>query len=156
MCLDLGPISNIDDYIPIQEFARPIEITQEIVFTDDARDGNLRIPSSSQSTVLFSTRESIPAKANALDATLRRKILNNIDLNNVYDDSQDCTENLESSGAPVNMVGTESLGCPLWVRQDSHKSSPPQTSGNTGSMSTQSPSSSSEEAQVYFYFLYRC
>lgn len=64
--------------------------------------------------------------------------LNNIDLNMVYDDSQDCTiENPEN---------TDNL--PLWLRHHPHKSSPPQTSGNSGSTATQSPSSSSGEAQV--------
>ncbi|XP_076951130.1 squamosa promoter-binding-like protein 12, partial [Bidens hawaiensis] len=63
--------------------------------------------------------------------------LNNIDLNMVYDDSQDCSfENPENSG-----------NLPLWLRHQPNKSSPPHTSGNSGSTATQSPSSSSGEAQ---------
>ncbi|XP_071692076.1 squamosa promoter-binding-like protein 1 isoform X2 [Rutidosis leptorrhynchoides] len=61
--------------------------------------------------------------------------LHNIDLNIVYDDSQDCNEPNEN----IDNV-------PLWLRHP-HKSSPPQTSGDSGSTPTQSPSSSSGEAQ---------
>ena len=63
--------------------------------------------------------------------------LNNIDLNMVYDDSQDC-----GFETPENIDNV-----PLWLRHP-QKSSPPQTSGNSGSTATQSPSSSSGEAQV--------
>ncbi|PWA89002.1 SBP-like protein [Artemisia annua] len=62
--------------------------------------------------------------------------LNNIDLNMVYDDSQDC-----GFETPENIDNV-----PLWLRHP-QKSSPPQTSGNSGSTATQSPSSSSGEAQ---------
>lgn len=64
--------------------------------------------------------------------------INNIDLNMVYDDSQDCSfENPENT-----------CNLPLWLRHQPNKSSPPHTSGNSGSTATQSPSSSSGEAQV--------
>lgn len=69
--------------------------------------------------------------------------LNNIDLNMVYDDSQDCMEPTESFETPENIDNV-----PLWLRRHPHKSSPPQTSGNSGSTATQSPTSSSGEAQV--------
>ncbi|KAM7487994.1 hypothetical protein LguiB_025478 [Lonicera macranthoides] len=97
-------------------------------------------PSASQSAIPFSANNGIPAQTNALGGTVERKKMSDIDLNNVYDDSQDCTENLESSDTHI---GTGSL----WPCQDSNKSSPPQTSGNSGSLSTLSPSSSSGEAQ---------
>jgi hypothetical protein len=101
-----------------QEPVRAIEVTG---------DGRDRIPPASQPNVVFNS-----------NVVERRVNLNNIDLNSVYDDSQDCLE--DYNGTPVNK---EPIGCPLWV----NKSSPPQTSGNTGSTSTQSPSSSTEEAQ---------
>ncbi|CBI37021.3 unnamed protein product, partial [Vitis vinifera] len=72
--------------------------------------------------------------------------LNNFDLNDIYIDSDDGMEDLERSPVPENL-GTGSLECPSWVQQDSHQSSPPQTSGNSDSASAQSPSSSSGEAQ---------
>ncbi|XP_059632030.1 squamosa promoter-binding-like protein 1 isoform X2 [Cornus florida] len=122
------------------------EMTQKRIFTDDAQGGTLKTPSASKSSLPFPTKDCIPPKTNVPEITEGRIKLTNIDLNNVYDDSQDCTENLERSCDPGNL-GTGSLDCPIWVHQDSHKSSPPQTSANSGSTSTQSPSSSSGEAQ---------
>lgn len=124
-------------------------MTQKRVFTDTAHGGILRTSPAQQSNILFPIKDSNPVKANDFDTTMGGIKLNNIDLNSVYDDSEDCMENLESSDAPIN-PGTGSPGCPLWVTQDSQKSSPPQTSGNSGSASTRSPSSSSGEAQVFF------
>ncbi|XVE73520.1 hypothetical protein DITRI_Ditri11bG0124900 [Diplodiscus trichospermus] len=72
--------------------------------------------------------------------------MNNFDLNDIYVDSDDGTDEIERSPAPMN-TGTISLDCPSWVRQDSHQSSPPQTSWNSDSASAQSPSSSSGDAQ---------
>ncbi|KAA8527982.1 hypothetical protein F0562_035149 [Nyssa sinensis] len=122
------------------------EMTQKRIPRGGAQGGTLQTPSTSQSTILFPTKVSIPTKANVPETSLGRIKLNNIDLNNIYDDSQDSAENLERSCAPGNL-GTGSLSCPLWIHQDTHKSSPPQTSGNSGSTSSQSPSSSSGEAQ---------
>ncbi|XWS76715.1 hypothetical protein CRYUN_Cryun01aG0201600 [Craigia yunnanensis] len=72
--------------------------------------------------------------------------MNNFDLNDIYVDSDDGTDDIERSPAPLN-TGASSLDCPSWVQQDSHQSSPPQTSGNSDSASAQSPSSSSGDAQ---------
>ncbi|XP_052204479.1 squamosa promoter-binding-like protein 1 isoform X2 [Diospyros lotus] len=96
---------------------------------DGAQSGTL--PTSSAIPVAL--RDSIPPKARPETAAGRMK-MNEIDLNNVYDDSQDFAENLVNYHA---------------LHQDSQKSGPPQTSGNSGSMSSQSqsPSSSSGEAQ---------
>lgn len=69
--------------------------------------------------------------------------MNNFDLNDVYIDSDDGTEDVERSPVPANL-GTSSIDFPSWVRQDSQQSSPPQTSGNSDSASAQSPSSSSD------------
>lgn len=75
--------------------------------------------------------------------------MSNIDLNNVYDDSQERVENLELSHAPVNR-GPVSLYSPLWLHPGSNKSRPPQASANSDSTSSQSQSTSSGEAQVHY------
>ncbi|XP_022770751.1 squamosa promoter-binding-like protein 1 isoform X2 [Durio zibethinus] len=72
--------------------------------------------------------------------------MNNFDLNDIYVDLDEGTDDIERSPAPLN-AGTSSLDCPSWVQQDSHQSSPPQTSRNSDSASAQSPSSSSGDAQ---------
>ncbi|KAK9013652.1 hypothetical protein V6N11_041653 [Hibiscus sabdariffa] len=72
--------------------------------------------------------------------------INNFDLNDIYIDSDDGADGIERSLVPAN-AGTSSLDCPSWVQQDSHQSSPPQTSRNSDSASAQSPSSSSGDAQ---------
>ncbi|KAM5568552.1 hypothetical protein ABKV19_016219 [Rosa sericea] len=97
-----------------------------------------------QATKSLSSRDSLPSKSVAPE--YGRIQLNEIDLNNTYDDSQEYLENLGNSHVPVN-PGTESHGGPFWIQRDSQKSSPPQTSGNSDSTATRSPSSSSGEAQ---------
>lgn len=121
------------------------DLAQKRVFNSDAQGGT---QSDSQSTALFPSRSNLPGKANEPEVTVGRIKLNNIDLNNVCDDSQDYVENLERSLASVN-PGAVSLNCPLWLRSDSQKTSPPQMSRNSDSTSSQSPSSSSGEAQVF-------
>ncbi|KAI4331007.1 hypothetical protein MLD38_029239 [Melastoma candidum] len=89
---------------------------------------------------------SSPLIANASDAAPGQSKLNNFDLNDVYIDSDDGTDELDRSLVPGAMAdGT--LVCPPWMQQDSHQSSPPQTSGNSDSASAQSPSSSSGDTQ---------
>lgn len=78
--------------------------------------------------------------------------MNNFDLNDIYIDSDDGTDDIERSPAPLN-TGNISLDCPSWVQQDSHQSSPPQTSGNSDSGSAQSPSGSSGDAQVSLCYM---
>ncbi|KAL6186149.1 hypothetical protein ACLB2K_042270 [Fragaria x ananassa] len=97
-----------------------------------------------QTTKSLSSRYSLPSKPVAQE--YGRIQLNEIDLNNTYDDSQEYLENLGRSHFPVN-PGSESHGDPFSIQRDSQKSSPPQTSGNSDSTATQSPSSSSGEAQ---------
>ncbi|KAL3508225.1 hypothetical protein ACH5RR_033607 [Cinchona calisaya] len=110
---------------------------------DDEQNGVVGNPSPSQSTLLLPPKESILTKASSL-VTVGKAKMNNIDLNNAYDDSQDGMENLQSSDGTIH-IAKASPG--LWVYQDPLKSSPPQASWNSGSTSTQSPSSSSGEAQ---------
>lgn len=77
-----------------------------------------------------------------------RTQLNNIDLNNEYDGSQDCLEeDLPDPFAHKNLVDMSCAG-PLWLCKDSQLPSPPQNSGNSGSTPSQSPSTSSGETQV--------
>ncbi|XP_015572376.1 squamosa promoter-binding-like protein 1 isoform X2 [Ricinus communis] len=87
-----------------------------------------------------------PAYSEVRDSTAVQVKMNNFDLNDIYIDSDDGAEDIERSPVPTNM-GTSSLDCPSWIQQDSHQSSPPQTSGNSDSASAQSPSSSSGDAQ---------
>lgn len=110
-------------------------MTQKQENIDVAHDESLM---AQKSSALIPMEGGVPAKAN-LHTSVGRMKLCNIDLNNAYDDTEDCMENMEHFDAPVNVAS----------HQDSHKASPPQTSGNSGSTSTQSPSSSSEEVSVF-------
>ncbi|KAK4406884.1 Squamosa promoter-binding-like protein 1 [Sesamum angolense] len=74
-----------------------------------------------------------------------RSKLNNFDLNDIYVDSDDGMDDIERSTVPQGL----GIGCSSWAQQESHQSSPPQTSGNSDSASAQSPSSSSGEAQSH-------
>ncbi|OAY48854.1 squamosa promoter-binding-like protein 1 [Manihot esculenta] len=87
-----------------------------------------------------------PAYSEVRDTTVGQVKMNNFDLNDIYVDSDDGAEDIERSPVVTNMM-TSSLDCPSWIQQDSHQSSPPQTSRNSDSASAQSPSSSSGDAQ---------
>ena len=113
--------------------------------TVNGSGGNLQTPPTNPCTA----KGSSPATASRPGAAVGTMKLNDIDLNNVYDDSQDCAENMENCGAPLNL-GTGSLDQTPRGYQDCLNSSPPQSSGNSGSTSSQSPSTSSGEAQVHF------
>ncbi|KAL0367849.1 UNVERIFIED_CONTAM: Squamosa promoter-binding-like protein 1 [Sesamum radiatum] len=101
---------------------------------------------SQQSALLFPENASNLSKANASDTTVGRTKLNNIDLNNVYDDSQDCIEDPQDNVTPENL-GNVSAAVPFWLCKDLQQSSPPHNSGNSGSTQSHSPSTSSGEAQ---------
>uniref|UniRef100_A0A2N9HD86 SBP-type domain-containing protein n=1 Tax=Fagus sylvatica TaxID=28930 RepID=A0A2N9HD86_FAGSY len=109
------------------------EMPRQGLCVDDARGGDIQNTSSKPSI-----SNSPPAYSEVRDSTAGQIKMNNFNLNDIYIDSDDGTEDVERSPIPVNM-GTSSL--------DSHQSSPPQTSGNSDSASAQSPSSSSGEAQ---------
>lgn len=111
---------------PQKEPLQPVRQTAEMT-----NRGSLQTPAPSQIT--------FPPSNNKSPTEVGKMKLNNIDLNMVYDDSQDCMGPTESFENPENV--------PFWLRHHPHKSSPPQTSGNSGSTATQSPSSSSGEAQ---------
>lgn len=120
------------------------EIPQQEVHAPNANGGNTQATCSLKPKILNSP----PAYSEVRDSASGQIKINNFDLNDIYIDSDDGIEDAERSPAPTN-VGTSSLDCPSWVQQESHQSSPPQTSGNSDSASAQSPSSSSGEAQVY-------
>lgn len=104
-------------------------------------DGDLHVTSQSPGIVLHSQASS-QIYAHGTETSGGRSRPNNFDLNDVYVDSDDGMEYIEGSTAPHGLGAS-------WVQQDSHQSSPPQTSGNSDSASAQSPSSSSGEAQVH-------
>lgn len=156
----LGSTAKVDDCIDIQDSLQPNEecvpasALKEMpkrAFADPMQGGLLQ----STSAVPCPSRESIPAKASVSENGVGRMKLNDIDLNNVYDDSHDSGENPETSQVPANL-GLGSLDCALLGHQDFQKPSPPRTSGNSGSTSTLSPSSSSGEAQVYIFGHFTC
>nr|WMI30913.1 squamosa promter-binding-like protein 12 [Diospyros sp. 'deyangshi'] len=122
--------------------ARVFEGMEKRTFMDDVQ----AIALQTSSTIPCHTSDIIPAIASCAETSVRRTKLNAIDLNNVYDDSQDSAENLGSFQTPVNL-GAGSPASSLWGHPDCEKASPPQASWNSGSTSTQSPSSSNGEAQ---------
>jgi len=118
------------------------KLQQQVMQAHDARASDQQITSS----IKPSMSNSPPTYSEARDSTAGQIKMNNFDLNDIYIDSDDGMEDLERLPVSTNLV-TSSLDYP-WAQQDSHQSSPPQTSGNSDSASAQSPSSSSGEAQV--------
>ncbi|KAL9397192.1 hypothetical protein Peur_011445 [Populus x canadensis] len=132
-----GP-SNLKQHLTV-----PVSgIPQQVMPVHDAYGANIQ--------TISSLKPSIPNNfavySEVRESTAGQVKMNNFDLNDICVDSDDGTEDIERSPAPVN-ARTSSLDCPSWVQQDSHQSSPPQTSRNSDSASAQSPSSSSGEAQ---------
>ncbi|KAL0433864.1 UNVERIFIED_CONTAM: Squamosa promoter-binding-like protein 1 [Sesamum latifolium] len=82
------------------------------------------------SASLFPENASNLSKANASDTIVGRTKLNNIDLNNVYDASQDCIEDPQDNVTPENL-GNVSAAVPFWLCKDLQQSSPPHNSGNS-------------------------
>ncbi|KAF5806219.1 putative transcription factor SBP family [Helianthus annuus] len=113
---------------PEKEHPQPVSQTVNLSGSEMLHRGSVQTPAPSEIT--FPSNNKTPNEGG-------KTKLNNIDLNMVYDGSQDCSfENPEN---------TDNL--PLWLRHQPNKSSPPHTSGNSASTATQSPSSSSGEAQ---------
>ena len=131
----------IDQHAPSSN----LEIPRKELYAANSRVGKMQAVSLQKPESLFPIKNSPPGYS---ESTAGRMKLNNFDLNDVYIDSDDGVEDLERSPVDGNFV-TSSVDFPLWVRQDSHHSSPPQTSGNSDSTSAPSPSSSSGEAQVH-------
>uniref|UniRef100_A0A7C9F9R2 SBP-type domain-containing protein n=1 Tax=Opuntia streptacantha TaxID=393608 RepID=A0A7C9F9R2_OPUST len=95
-----------------------------------------QILSAAQSTVLHASSNLGPPIGRLQDADRERHMHTNIDLNNAYNDEQDCVGHQEK--------GHSSVPIPFWAEQSVHKSSAPQTSGNSESTSGQSGSSGSD------------
>lgn len=145
-----GSASKINDCTDVPERQGPMghygtppafDLAKRIA-KDDVQDGSLsgyssKIPIPSGASFLF--------RANEPEAMVGRSRINNIDLNNVYDDSQDHVNNLEGYLVLKNPVNG-SLHSSVCA-SESLKSSPPQRSGNSDATSSQSPSSSTGEAQ---------
>lgn len=109
--------------------------------------GCLKSPLEPRSKGMLPSHGSLPPRPVAVETTAGRNGLINIDLNNVYDDVQDYIENPINSRLHV-ASGVGSHDHPSLVQYESLKSSPPQTSRNSDSTSSQSPSTSSGEGQV--------
>lgn len=115
------------------------EIPQKRLDAHDVRLEDARTASSQSPGILFPpTQSNSQAYAPGRGSTTGRSKLIDFDLNDVYVDSDDNVEDIDRSPGQ----------CPSWLQQDSHQSSPPQTSGNSDSASAQSPSSSSGDTQV--------
>ncbi|CAL0306905.1 unnamed protein product [Lupinus luteus] len=110
-------------------------MTQKCIPSVNDGAGNSKSPSEPQPSNVLASRDNLPSQLVASETAAARNGLSNIDLNNVYNDMQDCVENPRESCHP------SLLQC------DCLESSPPQTSINSDSTSTQSPSSTSGEAQ---------
>ncbi|XP_028783232.1 squamosa promoter-binding-like protein 12 [Neltuma alba] len=123
------------------------DMAQKCLPSGDVGVGSLKSPSGSQPSNTLLSRDNPPLQSVAAETTIRRNGLNHIDLNNAYDDVQDEAENLRKSHPP-GPSGIGSFDHPSWLQLDTQKSSPPQTSRNSDSTSSQSPSSSSGEAQT--------
>ncbi|KAM3345023.1 squamosa promoter-binding-like protein 1 [Capsicum galapagoense] len=122
------------------------EVTEKrIGSTSDAERGISRNPCAAQPGSVCCRKESLPINTNA-SATTSAPLKLNIDLNNIYDDSQVDIQKLQNSVAFAN-AGAASSACPPSISHDPHKSSSTRTSWNSGSTSSLSPSSSSGEAQ---------
>lgn len=112
------------------------------------KDKPIQSATSQRPDIAFPVLSSSPAYEVVRDNSAGRSKLNNFDLNDVYVDSDEGTEDVERLPTPVDL-GAGSREYSLWAQQESHQSSPPRTSGNSDSASAPSPSCSSGDAQVY-------
>lgn len=126
--------------IPLSNF------TQTSTLTVNAHNGATQNASAPQQPpLLFAEKASNLSKSSTSDATVERIKLNYIDLNHVYDDSQDCMDDPQNNFAPEN------VGCTSTVLHSQRFSTP---HNSLGSSPSQSPSSSSGEAQVSTCFFH--
>ncbi|KAL7144261.1 hypothetical protein ABFS83_07G000500 [Erythranthe nasuta] len=105
--------------------------------------GGVSHASTSESPLPFRTTSSDLFKEKDSNTRVGRTKLSNIDLNCAYDGSQDCMEDMPNTS---HLNKTSPGGSP-WLCKDSQRCGPPQNSGNSASTSSQSPSTSSGEAQ---------
>ncbi|KAB5527320.1 hypothetical protein DKX38_021167 [Salix brachista] len=133
-----GPSKPLKQHLSVPIFGMP----QQVKHLHDANGANIQTTSSLKPSI----PNNFATYSEVRESTAGQVKMNNFDLNDIYIDSDEGTEDVERSPAPVN-ARTSSLDCPSWIQQDSRQSSPPQTSRNSDSASAQSPSSSSGEAQ---------
>lgn len=145
------------DCILLQDSTRPAgpgvtipssNLSQKGTLTDNAQGGDTQNASAAQQSTLPSPiKASNSIKENASDTIIGRAKLNNIDLNNVYDASQDHMDDLQDNVTLENLENVSTV-VPLWLRKDSQQFSPLHDSGNSSSTPSVSLSTSSGEAQV--------
>ncbi|XP_073311628.1 squamosa promoter-binding-like protein 1 [Primulina huaijiensis] len=143
-------LQNVDKYLETEQdlsrnagqgvIVSASDLTQKRILADNSQGGI------TDNASALTKKASNSIKASACDTPIERIKLSNIDLNNVYDDSQDCMDGLEDTVAPEN-TGNVSPSCSFWLYKDSQNSFPTQNSGNSGSTSSQSPSNSSGDEQ---------
>ncbi|XP_043708817.1 squamosa promoter-binding-like protein 1 [Telopea speciosissima] len=129
-------IEHVDQYVDLATS----EVPQKRTITGDHGGHPQSVIIPPKPTTLFPLGDGLPTKAAVPQFTNGRIKLNNIDLNNIYNDSQDCIEDIDRS--PVT-----GLDCPSWIQQDTYQSSPPRASGNSDSLSLHPSSSLSGVAQ---------
>lgn len=153
-CKPFGSTSKVEN--PISLEASPNSEGQyqreRVSVSDMAR---ARISSCPGLTNPLQSIDSLKAKSVSPETTVVRVKFNNIDLNNIYDDSQDPVENPGSSHLLVTS-DTVSQENPLCIQNELHKPSLSRQSQNSDSTSTQSPCSSSGEPQVYYVINMSC
>lgn len=134
-CRPFGLASKVDDPISLGTRVSASDKQQMTTCSVDVNAGNgiLQTLSGPGST---NPHHSAKPMAMTPDVVVGAIKFNNIDLNSIYDDSQD----LGNSHLPVTSHD---------IQHDLNLSSPPHLSRNSDSTSTQSPSTSTGEAQVY-------
>ena len=123
------------------EETRPPVGSQTSAVLVPGKDAVSAIPAAT-ATMLSSLPEMVPA-----GSVSKRLQLKDFDLNDTYDDTEECIRRCEQLAIPATLE-TGSPTCMSWMLPDSHHSSPPQASGNSEPTSTQSLSSSNGDAQV--------
>ncbi|KAL4308635.1 hypothetical protein GQ457_01G029540 [Hibiscus cannabinus] len=96
----------------------------------------------SPSGILIPSGAGFQSRVNEAEAAIERIRINNIDLNNVYDDSQDYIENVEKSAVFKNPVNGSM--CSSIVVSESHRSKPPRPSKHSDSSPCRSSTSRGE------------
>ncbi|XP_008810336.2 squamosa promoter-binding-like protein 6 [Phoenix dactylifera] len=128
---------------PALESARPLTSASKITYTNGTQGSPLK-PTNHMGPVAATTMEMHSKMMASPESMAKRVRLKDFDLNSTY--NEECRDGCEKSAIPVHM-GTGSPNCPSWLLQDSQRSSPPQTSGNSDSTSAHSLSSSNGDAQ---------
>lgn len=122
------------------------DLIQQGMGTDSTGDGNQQPPTVFKSTGQCLARDDRFARVNESNDTSQRIRMKNIDLNSSYEDTQGFLVNTQTCNGPEHS-GTGYFGSLMKACEGANKSSPPHTSSMSNPTSTESPSSSSREAQ---------